>query len=104
MAATVAAVGPWTQSTKFDYDELNKSGVTEDGGMRQYTFVEESGDIGEADPELEESLFGTKARAGDAMKALELDVTLESATKFKPVRSVSPVPLKAPPTTNQFPV
>lgn len=79
----------WTEASAIDYHGLATAEPSWASNAVVYTFQGEEGDVGEPDEEIEMALFGSKTRAGDAMKALDLEVTLESAVKVQPIRSVS---------------
>lgn len=92
LAAAADGSNAWNEKTLLDYDALNTAEPQYASNAAVYTFKGEEGIVGEPDEEIEKQLFANKTRAGDAMKALDLDVTVESATKIKPIRSVSAFP------------
>ena len=55
-----------------------------------YQWGDEFGDVGEPNPELEQMLFQDEnlQRAGDSIKALSYEVTVEGPEKVLPVREV----------------
>jgi ATP-dependent RNA helicase DDX3X len=56
-----------------------------------YQWDDEFGDVGEPNPELEKMLFADEnlQRAGERIKALSFNVTVEAPEKVHPVRDVS---------------
>ena len=77
MMTSVAAPGAWAAAQKLDYASLS-SAVPD---------VQESG-IAQANPDIEEQLFGGANKpAGEALKALELNVNIEGPRKIVPVEN-----------------
>ena len=81
----------WTKVQPIDYNTLNTDEPTWASNSAVYSFKGDAGDVGEPDVNIEQQLFNNanKTRAGAAMDALDLTVTVEGPDKIKPIRKVS---------------
>lgn len=78
----------WTEKKAIDYATLNEdSGAGFASNARVYTFTGDTGDIGPADKELEQILYGGTKAAGKDLDALELEPHIEGPHRIEAFRS-----------------
>jgi len=90
----------WTDPVPFEYQNPAGSAPAGDETRENvawlsdaaiYQWDDDFGDVGDPNPELEKMLFDDEfhQRAGNAIKALSFEVTVEGPNKLHPVRNVS---------------
>lgn len=84
----------WVDASKIDYNAIADAAPQWASSAAVYEWNGDEGEVGPANPFLEEKLFkdAHQPRAGDAFSALQLSVTQEGPIQVKPAMKVSTNP------------